>query len=205
VFGCVAYAHVPKERRGKLDDKSENCIFTGYNKKSKAYKLYNPITKKTIISKDVVFKEQEPWNGTIEKIVDAQVPLTEEDDVAKNEQQESQVKTPNRDTPTRTPRFSEEHGSSRRSIDLDSSNNQLGDESRNGRRKMRTLEDTYDDLNVSSNFALLSFQPSLFEEAIRDENWVQAMDEEIEAIKENDTWDLVDLPRDKNIIGVKWM
>ena len=23
VFGCVAYANVPKERRGKLDDKSE--------------------------------------------------------------------------------------------------------------------------------------------------------------------------------------
>lgn len=31
VFGCVAYAHVPKERRGKLDDKSEKCIFTGYS------------------------------------------------------------------------------------------------------------------------------------------------------------------------------
>jgi len=25
VFGCVAYEHVPKDRRGKLDDKSENA------------------------------------------------------------------------------------------------------------------------------------------------------------------------------------
>ena len=39
VFGCVAYAHVPKERRGKLDDKIEKCIFTGYSEKSKGYKL----------------------------------------------------------------------------------------------------------------------------------------------------------------------
>ncbi len=31
MIGCVAYAHVPKELRGKLDDKSEKCIFTGYN------------------------------------------------------------------------------------------------------------------------------------------------------------------------------
>ena len=31
VFGCVAYAHVPKELRGKLDDKSEKCIFIGYS------------------------------------------------------------------------------------------------------------------------------------------------------------------------------
>lgn len=31
------------------------------------------------------------------------------------------------------------------------------------------------------------------------------MDEEIESIENNDTWDLVDLPKDKNIIGVKWV
>ena len=70
---------------------------------------------------------------------------------------------------------------------------------------MRSLKDIYDDLDVSSNFALFSFQPSSFEEAIKDENWVQAMDEKIEAIEKNDTWDLVDLPKDKNIIGVKWV
>eukprot|EP00253_Pinus_taeda_P019551 PITA_19551 len=66
---------------------------------------------------------------------------------------------------------------------------------------MRSLKDINDDLDVSSNFALLSFQPSSFEEAIRDENRVQAMDEEIKAIEKNDTWDLVDLPKDKNLIG----
>jgi len=47
VFGCVAYAHVPYERRGKLDDKSEKCMFIGYSEQSKAYKLYNHVTKKT--------------------------------------------------------------------------------------------------------------------------------------------------------------
>ena len=48
---------------------------------------------------------------------------------------------------------------------------------------MRILKDIYNDLDVSSNFALFSFQPSSFEEAIRDENWVQAMDEEIDSIE----------------------
>ena len=57
VFGCVAYPHVPNKIRGKLDDQSEKCIFTGYSEQSKAYKFYNPITKKTIISQDVVFKQ----------------------------------------------------------------------------------------------------------------------------------------------------
>ena len=31
LFGCVAYAHIPKEMRKKLDDKSEKYIFVGYN------------------------------------------------------------------------------------------------------------------------------------------------------------------------------
>ena len=59
---------------------------------------------------------------------------------------------------------------------------------------MRSLKDIYDDLDVSSNFALLAFQPSSFEEAITDDNWVQSMDEEINSIENNDTWDSVDLP-----------
>ena len=85
VFGCVAYAHVPKEIKGKLDDKSDECIFTSYSEESKAYKLYIPDTKKTIIKKNVVFKEQESWNGTVDKTIDAHVPLIEEDDVAEKE------------------------------------------------------------------------------------------------------------------------
>ena len=39
VFGCVAYAHVPKQIRGKLDDKSEKCIFTGYNDQSNSLQI----------------------------------------------------------------------------------------------------------------------------------------------------------------------
>lgn len=72
-----------------MDYRSEKCIFTGYSEKSKSYKFYNPITKKTIIIRDVVLKEKESWNGTVDKTVDAQVPLMEEDDVVEKEQQES--------------------------------------------------------------------------------------------------------------------
>lgn len=30
VFGCDSFMHIPKERRQKLDSKSEKCIFIGY-------------------------------------------------------------------------------------------------------------------------------------------------------------------------------
>ena len=61
IFGCVTYAHIPDKKRKKLDDKGEKCIFLGVSEQSKAYKLYNPITKKIVISRDVVFDEEQFW------------------------------------------------------------------------------------------------------------------------------------------------
>ena len=58
IFGCIAYAHIPDQKRTKLDDKGEKCIFLGVSDQSKAYKLYNPITKKIVISHDVIFDEE---------------------------------------------------------------------------------------------------------------------------------------------------
>jgi hypothetical protein len=57
VFGCDAYVHVPKENRSKLDNKDEKCIFIGYKYGVKGYKLWNSKTKKTVYSRDVVFRE----------------------------------------------------------------------------------------------------------------------------------------------------
>lgn len=42
-----------------------------------------------------------------------------------------------------------------------------------------------------------------FEEAIDNENWRKSMDEEMNAIKNNKTWDLKELPMDNKHIGVK--
>ena len=50
VFGCDAYVHVPKEKRTKLDNKSEKCIFIGYKDGLKGYKLWNPETRKVVYS-----------------------------------------------------------------------------------------------------------------------------------------------------------
>ena len=63
---CVAYAHVPNELRRKLDKKGHKCIFVGYSEDTKAYKLYDPITRKVIISRDVQFVENESWDGIVD-------------------------------------------------------------------------------------------------------------------------------------------
>src|ERR1700722_13873805 len=56
-FGCDAYVHVAKEKRTKLDSKSEKCIFIGYKDGLKGYKLWNLVTRKVVYSRDVVFRE----------------------------------------------------------------------------------------------------------------------------------------------------
>ena len=65
-FGCVAYADVPDELRRKLDKKGHKCIFVSYSEDTKAYKLYDHVTRKVIISRDVQFVKNESWDGTVD-------------------------------------------------------------------------------------------------------------------------------------------
>lgn len=61
IFGCVAYSQIPKPNRKKLDDRGEKCIFVSYSEESKEYKLFNPLTKKLVVSRDVIFDEDKAW------------------------------------------------------------------------------------------------------------------------------------------------
>eukprot|EP00253_Pinus_taeda_P016269 PITA_16269 len=60
---------------------------------------------------------------------------------------------------------------------------------------------------MNSLFALYCHVDDLihFEDAIKDKKWIEAMDEEMNAIERNKTWDLVELPKGKEVIGVKWV
>jgi len=62
VFGSVAYAHIPDQRRTKLGDKSKRYIFIGYDEKTKGYKLLDPISKKVMVSRDVRINEASEWD-----------------------------------------------------------------------------------------------------------------------------------------------
>ena len=61
VFGCIAYAHVPDEKRRKLDHKSVKCIFIGYCEETKTYRMYNAEPGKMLVSHDMFFDEKEEW------------------------------------------------------------------------------------------------------------------------------------------------
>lgn len=59
VFGSVAHVHIPEAKRKKLDDKSIRCVFFGVINESKVYRMFDLVGKKIIISRDVVFDENE--------------------------------------------------------------------------------------------------------------------------------------------------
>ena len=44
-------------KRSKLDSKSRKCVFLGFEKGVKGYRLWDPISKKTVTSRDVIFDE----------------------------------------------------------------------------------------------------------------------------------------------------
>ena len=49
------------------------------------------------------------------------------------------------------------------------------------------------------------YEPKNVKVALENEEWVNAMKEEIEQIEKNKTWSLVPRPKDKNVIGTKWI
>jgi hypothetical protein len=58
VFGCMAFVHVPRDERSKLDSKVKQCIFLGYGHEEFGYRLWDPVFKKIIRSRDVFFEDQ---------------------------------------------------------------------------------------------------------------------------------------------------
>lgn len=65
--------------------------------------------------------------------------------------------------------------------------------------KTRSLSEIYERCNVAIS------EPNSYQEASRHEVWIEAMKEEIVMIEKNDTWKLVDKPKNRNVIGVKWV
>lgn len=58
VFGCKAFAHIPKANRKKWDDKAVELMFVGYSFTSKGkVSLIDPSTFKIVESRNVIFIE----------------------------------------------------------------------------------------------------------------------------------------------------
>lgn len=59
------------------------------------------------------------------------------------------------------------------------------------------------EINQSCNFSVV--EPFCFEEASKQDIWVKAMKDEMNMTEINNNWDLVDKPKGREIVGVKWI
>ena len=62
VFGCLAHVKKVSGNLKKLEDRSKPMVFIGYEKGSKPYRVYDPFTGKTHLTRDVIFGEGVGWN-----------------------------------------------------------------------------------------------------------------------------------------------
>ena len=173
IFGSVSFTHIRDELKRKLDKKSECCIFTGYTEQHRTYKSYNPATKKVVVRRDVKFIEDKCQS-----------------DPSHIHQEESSDMPY---LPIRLPR-----------LEVQQQEETLEDIPYQN-QKTKFLRELYEQtpvINEQLQYALFSYHPTYFDEAVKDAQWVQAMNEEIDAIEKNQTWDLVDIPANNTSIRV---
>ncbi|KAK8918644.1 hypothetical protein KSP39_PZI022152 [Platanthera zijinensis] len=210
VFWCVAYAHIPDQKRKKLDDRSEKCI-VGYAPESKAYKFYNPVMVKAIISRDVVFEEGSSWSWDEETRSMKGLFFEDEEEGGHEAGAENggaePPSPPSRNLGGASTSYS--RGESSRGGNSGGGSRSRSD-SESPPPKMKGLRELYEETvpihaNYSLYYLLADCEPRSYEEASQEKSWKMAMDAEMASIKKNDTWELVDPPAGHKPLGVKWV
>ncbi|GKV31786.1 hypothetical protein SLEP1_g40452 [Rubroshorea leprosula] len=186
IFGCDAYVWVPKEKKTKVDKNSKRCIFLGYEIGTKGYRLWDPTTCKLIISRDVVFNE-DVFQGTTKNEAKQEASF---DDAVQEENIQNDTQ-------------SEFEPESELLHEGTSSGDAVSPRPRRSIRPSTRYDDYVTSLKPQSNYVcaylVLSeeHEPTSFKEVCESVNfdqWRGAMEEEMESLHKNKTWDLVQLP-----------
>ena len=184
--------HVPNEKRIKLEDKSYKCVFLGVSEESKAYRLYDPESKKIVTSRDVIFVEEEIWNWG--RTNDEELTWDDTDSFNGTDKEEGdgittdrdEVEIPGEQTAKQTAAQTEE---TRRPTFIPSSQENQREQTRRISIPPRHLQDyvTGEDLAEQEEQYLVLYaaeeDPVKYDEAVKDIKWRKAMDAEIQAIE----------------------
>jgi transposase InsO family protein len=225
VFGADAYVHVPKDERTKFDPKAIKCIHVGYCETQKAFRLWDPATRKVRISRDVLFNEERfcsisrescfsnpplvypeelvPENSILSPSEDPPETLPSENQLPLNPDQSSEAQ----EAPTVTidPAATNPRKKKQVTIITPREENPLGARIRN--KPSRWIEESQTE--KYAGMALLDVEePETVEEALNSaesEKWMLAMDEEYQSLMKNNTWTLCRLPVGRNAIRNKWV
>ena len=196
VFGCLAHVKIVSGNLKKLEDKSKPMAFIGYEKGSKAYRVYDPFTGKIHLTGDVIFEESVGWNW--ENIVEIQKntfycsPFFFDHAESSTNCEESQIQS---------------HLEAN-VADVSSTSTTSTEASKPS--KFKELSQIYVETRQEDNYAseschLAEDEPIYVKDALKNPEWKSAMDDEMKSIMKNETWKLVSPPKYCKPIGLKWV
>jgi hypothetical protein len=197
-FGSKCYILNDRDQLGKFDAKSDEGIFIGYALNSRAYRVFNKKTLSVMESSNVVFDDErlKSSNHEEEVIFSNDSPLEKVDvtpivgtsNVVDNDTQHSD-RVPNLDSNEPAPWVRRLHNK----------DDVIGDvnEGVRTRRQIANL--------ISFTCYTSQIEPKKIDEALNDEFWVLAMQEELNQFERNEVWTLVPRPKTTNVIGTKWI
>ena len=212
VFGCLAYVHIARDQRSKLDSKTKPCIFLGYSEDEFGYRLWDLKDKKVVRSRDVVFMEDktiEDWKQpgvSSSTTVSDSIPIFPDvvhRTTVQNEQEDTQEDGGNVDDvgDVDPPHEPPENDETQAPELLEEPVVEL-------RRSTRVRQSS--SRYPVNEYVLLTDEgePEGYEEAMSDahkKEWQSAMQDEMNSLHENHTYDLVKLPKGKRALKNKWV
>ena len=189
IFGCLCYFLVESNSRDKLDAKSKKCYFIGYDGEEFGYRLWDDVGQKIKQSQNVVFNE------TI---------VYKDKDAAKSEQEASMK-------PLELEEIHDEDPTSEVVADSEEVSDEakvitpINEIQRSTRARRPTARYSPD-----LNYILMTDggEPKSYAEAKHMEDsmtWELEMQEEMDSLHKNHTWELTPLPKGKKALHKKWV
>ncbi|GFU85691.1 retrovirus-related Pol polyprotein from transposon TNT 1-94 [Trichonephila clavipes] len=199
-FGCLAYAGVPKQIRKKFDMRAKMGIMMGYAQRTKGYRIWLIDENKLVETINVRFDENKRGINFRQKVnsnlgYNLNLPDYYEDD--SDRAKDSLTSRLVSKTSTETPSTSEKP-------DVSSDNHSLS----HVHRKNNAESQGFSDLSEQQALMVEVTIPNCYKQAIRSRDaskWHDAMDKEINVMKERKVWDLVDHPDNIKILENRWV
>ena len=202
IFGSTCYILRDREHLGKFDSRSDEGIFLGYSTTSRAYRVYNVRTKTMMESINVVVDD-----------LGASLEIAQDNDELFS-QEITQESVP-RDSPSTSQSINTSSLVDESSIDTQNVNHSQKDTTRvkdgldpsnivgpsnTGVKTRRQIEE-----EINYVCYVSSIEPKNIKSALLDDEWIVAMEEELNQFARNDVWYLVPRPKNVNVIGTKWI
>ncbi|KAI8435453.1 hypothetical protein MSG28_003756 [Choristoneura fumiferana] len=215
IIGCECYAHIPQQKRAKLSKKAEKCILIGYDG-DEGYRLLKPPMCNAREDDRTENRSDRTASSTDEpRLV---VPSTSPDHVESQEKgsQDRGMESfqPSSEASLPGSPFYEDALDDDDDDDTEAPRNNVDDIAEIATRmtlwdrsKIRQPDRFEDYVMMSADDVNEINEPKTYKEAISSrhkDQWVKAMENEVKSLKENKTWILVDLPKDRKPISCKW-